>query len=164
MPLPQPPRSPHKNSSSLAPVPPRPLRSVDKRRLVARRAGLAAAAAATVVVGLAVHFLIVGDLASLVADALYTVLIYLLVGFIFPAARQYWLAVAAFAFSAMIELSQLTGIPQQLAQSFPPSRLLFGTTFSALDLVAYALGAMAVCAADVLASRRAVRARAVVDA
>ncbi|MDD0858942.1 hypothetical protein NHF46_16775 [Arthrobacter alpinus] len=45
-------------------------------------------------------------------------------------------------------------MPAQLAVSFPPSRLIFGTTFSALDLVAYAAGALAVFYADTILSAR----------
>lgn len=115
---------------------------------VRRRLALAAAAAATVALGLLVHFLVAGGFWSLVADALYTVLIYLVLALIAPAAGKVKLAVAAFAASALVELTQLTGIPHQLAQDFPPSRLILGTTFSALDLAAYAAGAAAVCCAD----------------
>ncbi|WP_054012014.1 ribosomal maturation YjgA family protein [Arthrobacter sp. ERGS1:01] len=120
-----------------------------------RRLALFIAGAAVAVLGLALHFLAAGDAASLVADALYTVLVYLLFGFVAPAARRHRVALAAFAFSAVIEIAQLTGIPAQLGQAFPPSRLLLGTTFSALDLVAYAVGAAAACAADTALSRRA---------
>jgi len=110
---------------------------------MSRRAALSAAAAATIVAGLALHFFVAGHAANLISDALYTVLVYLVLAFILPRARRHWLALTAFAISAAIELSQLTGVPAQLAVSFPPSRLIFGTTFSAPDLVAYAAGAAA---------------------
>lgn len=121
---------------------------------MSRRIALFIAATDVAIVGLLVHFLIPGDFASLVADALYTMLVYLMLALILPKAKRHWLALAAFAISAAIELAQLTGIPEQLAVSFPPSRLVFGTTFSALDLVAYALGAAAVYFADKLVSER----------
>lgn len=119
-----------------------------------RRSALAMAAAGVIVLGLAIHFLIPGETASLIADALYTVMVYLVLAVILPGAKRAWLALAAFAISAVIELAQLTGIPEQLAVSFPPSRLVFGTTFSALDLLAYAVGAAAVSWADAAISRR----------
>lgn len=104
--------------------------------------------------GLLLHFLAHGVFAGLAADALYTVLVYLVLGLIAPRAGRLWLALAAFAISGAIELAQLTGVPAQLAAAFPPSRLVLGTTFSALDLVAYAAGAAAVVAADAAISRR----------
>jgi len=120
-----------------------------------RRLTLFLAAAGVAVLGLAVHYLAPGAAASLLADALYTVLVYLLFAFVAPAAQRQRVALAAFAFSAVIEISQLSGIPAQLGQAFPPSRLLLGTTFSTLDLVAYVVGAAAACAADTALSRRA---------
>ncbi|POH58340.1 DUF2809 domain-containing protein [Arthrobacter glacialis] len=119
-----------------------------------RRLALFIAATDVAVLGLALHFLVPGDLASLITDALFTVLVYLLLALILPTAKRHWLALSAFAISAFIEIAQLTGVPAQLAESFPPSRLVFGTTFSALDLVAYAVGAGAVYYADKVLSQR----------
>ncbi|WP_449373639.1 ribosomal maturation YjgA family protein [Arthrobacter psychrolactophilus] len=116
--------------------------------LTSRRPALLLAAVLTVALGLVIHFFVPGDLASLIADALYMVLVYLVLAFILPKAGRGWIALAAFALSAAIELAQLTGVPHQLAVSFPPSRLIFGTTFSALDLLAYAVGAVAIFLAD----------------
>ncbi|MHA7305853.1 DUF2809 domain-containing protein [Arthrobacter sp. TMN-49] len=119
-----------------------------------RRLALFIAATDVAVLGLALHFLVPGDIASLITDALFTVLVYLLLALILPQAQRHWLALSAFAISAGIEIAQLTGVPAQLAQSFPPARLVFGTTFSAPDLVAYAVGAVAVYYADKVLSRR----------
>lgn len=119
-----------------------------------RRLALFIAATDVAVLGLALHFLVPGDIASLITDALFTVLVYLLLALILPTAKRHWLALSSFAVSALIEIAQLTGVPAQLAQSFPPSRLVFGTTFSALDLVAYAVGAAAVYYADKALSQR----------
>ncbi|GAA5229834.1 hypothetical protein GCM10025779_06470 [Arthrobacter cryoconiti] len=126
-----------------------------RTRTATRRIVFALAAMGTVALGLAVHFLVPGDAAGLVADALYTVLVYLFVGFLAPRIPRVWVAAVALAFSAAVELSQLSGLPAQLAQSFPPSRLVLGTTFSALDLVAYAIGAVAALAVDTAISARA---------
>ena len=46
----------------------------------------------------------------------------------------------AFALCVAIEVLQLTGAPAGLAEFFPVARLLLGTTFSAIDLVAYLVG------------------------
>jgi hypothetical protein len=128
------------------PVPPRTAR---------RRAALVISAGVIAVLGLVLHFLSLGDLAGLITDALYTVLLYLLLGVIAPRAARLNLGLASFAISAAIELLQLTGVPAQLAGAFPASRLLLGTTFSAPDLVAYAVGAAAAWAADAAISRQA---------
>lgn len=121
---------------------------------LSRRAALIVAAVGVVILGLALHYLSLGGPAGLAADALYTVLVYLVLAAIAPRTPRHWLALAAFGFSAAVEFSQLTGIPAQLAESFPPSRLVFGTTFSGWDLAAYAVGAATVWAADRATSRQ----------
>ncbi|WEO76460.1 DUF2809 domain-containing protein [Cryobacterium sp. SO2] len=107
---------------------------------VHRRTALAAAAGLIVVTGLVVHFAISGPAGDFVADALYAVLAFLVLSFVFVRARSWRVAVFAFALCVGIELFQLTGAPAGLAEVFPPARLLFGTTFSAIDLVAYLVG------------------------
>lgn len=124
---------------------------------MSRRAALFIAATDAAILGLVIHFFVPGNFASLVTDALYTMLLYLVLALILPNAQRAWLALAAFTVSAVIELAQLTGVPAQLAEGFPPSRLIFGTTFSALDLVAYAAGAALVYLADRILSERAAR-------
>lgn len=119
-----------------------------------RRTVILIAAALTVALGLGVHFLAAGDAAGLLADALYTVLAYFVLAFLFPAARHARVAAGALAFSAAVELFQLTDLPAQLAEAFPPSRLVLGTTFAVPDLAAYAVGAAAAWAADAAVSRR----------
>lgn len=125
-----------------------------------RRLALLFAATDVAVLGLVLHFFVSGDFFSLITDALFTVLLYLLLALALPAAQRSWVALAAFGISAFIEIAQLTGVPAALAASFPPSRLVFGTTFSTLDLVAYAVGAAVVLMADTALSQRAIRWRA----
>ncbi|MFC8303556.1 DUF2809 domain-containing protein [Specibacter sp. NPDC057265] len=125
---------------------------VAAQRFISRRRGLFLAAVCVAALGLAVHFLLAGGFGSLFADALYTVLAYLVLAWLFPGAARHLVAWAAFAVSALIELAQLTGLPAQLAVDFPPSRLILGTTFSAPDLLAYAAGALAIWLVDVLVS------------
>lgn len=125
-----------------------------RNRLASRRPALLISAAGVTALGLGLHFLAVGELANWITDALYTVLVYLVLALLLPGAKRHWIAASAFAASALIELAQLSNIPAQLAVTFPPSRLIFGTTFSATDLLAYAVGALAVYGADTLISRR----------
>ncbi|RZU64752.1 uncharacterized protein DUF2809 [Microterricola gilva] len=109
-----------------------------------------AAVCAVVALGLLVRFGVGGVVGDLLGGALYTILIALLV---YPllalgsVARgrlaRVWLAAAiGCLFSVAIELLQLTGAPAALSTVFPPARLVFGTSFAALDLVAYACGAL----------------------
>jgi hypothetical protein len=121
------------------------------------RIALAIASIAVIVIGLAVHTL-EGEAWAFIADALYTVLVYLILRLVFVRAPLWMLAVAAFGFSAVVEVLQLSGLPEQWGEAFPLVRLLLGASFSVVDLVAYALGALAVWLAD-RAVLRAVGAR-----
>jgi len=113
---------------------------------------LAAAAGLIVVTGLVVHFTIGGPAGDFVADALYAVLVFLVLSFVFVRSSSWRIALGAFVICAGIELLQLTGLPATLADGFPPVRLLLGTTFSAVDLVAYLVGVIG--AAVVSTTRR----------
>ncbi|MBF4635679.1 DUF2809 domain-containing protein [Agreia pratensis] len=117
-----------------------------------RRVTLVIAACAVVATGLFVHALD-GEVAAFVSDSLYTVLVYLILRMVFVRARLVWPALAAFAFSAMIEVLQLSGLPEQWGNAFPPARLVLGASFSAMDLVAYALGALVIGLADLVVLR-----------
>jgi hypothetical protein len=129
---------------------------VDVRR---RRIRLAVVAAVVVVAGLLVHRAGAGFL----ADALYTVLIYLLVALIVPRARVIVPAAIAFGFSAAVELFQLTDVPARLADVVPASALVLGTGFQGPDLGAYAVGAGAAAAADLRFGRSTPRGAPVLD-
>lgn len=110
----------------------------------------AAIAAGVVVLGLAVHFTLAGPVADLVADALYAVLMYIVVIFVVPRIRPIMAAGIAYAVCVLIELAQLTEGPAALAAAFPPARLILGTTFAPVDLVAYAVGAAVALAGDMV--------------
>lgn len=104
-----------------------------RRRLVA--AGLAVT---TVLAGLAVRFALRRGAASDVAgDALYAILIYLVVAFLAPRTRPAVAAVVAASLCVAIELFQLTGLPAAWAATFPPIALVLGTGFDARDIVVY---------------------------
>jgi len=116
-----------------------------------RRIVLALVAVATAVAGLAVHALAPltfgGDFS---ADALYAVLIYLLVALLAPRWPSWVPALVAAAWCVGVEALQLTGLPEQWGLAWPPLMLVFGTVFSWWDLLAYAVGIAAACAADSL--------------
>lgn len=101
----------------------------------------AAAAILTVAVGLLVHTYGDGWLAGYVGDALYTVMVYALVVAVRPAIGPAVAAWWAVGISWAVEFLQLTDIPAQLSAAVPLMRLVVGTTYNALDLVAYVFGA-----------------------
>jgi hypothetical protein len=113
-----------------------------------RRAALAAASAATVALGLAVHFRGGGAAADPAADALYAVLIYLLVALVRPRAHSVIVAAIALGFCVAIELFQLTGVPVMLSDITPLARLVFGTTFVPVDLLSYTAGVVVIASID----------------
>ena len=113
-----------------------------------RRAALAAASAATVALGLAVHFRGNSAAADPAADALYAVLIYLLVALLRPRTHSVLIGALALAFCAAIELFQLTGVPQMLSEITPLAHLGFGTTFVPADLLSYAAGVVVIASID----------------
>jgi hypothetical protein len=59
-----------------------------------------------------------------------------------PALSSATIASFAFAFAVAVELLQLTGVPQALVAVFPGARLVFGSSFDPIDLLAYAGGAV----------------------
>ncbi|HEY5878784.1 MAG TPA: DUF2809 domain-containing protein [Nakamurella sp.] len=118
-----------------------------------RRIGLSLAVPVVVAAGLLVHRVGAGWTA-LLADALYTVLVYLLVALALPRARPRRPAAIAFGISVAIELVQLTDLPARLAAAVPASVLVLGTGFEWGHLIAYAVGAGAAAALDGLIRSR----------
>lgn len=111
---------------------------------------------AVVALGLVVRFVVAGPVGDFLGGVLYTVLIAVLV---FPLVtalvrlrmpvspsalrNRHWIAAGvALAVSVAVELLQLSSIPAQLSHAFPPARLVLGTSFAPLDLVAYGAGAL----------------------
>ncbi|MFD6276301.1 DUF2809 domain-containing protein [Streptomyces sp. NPDC060209] len=99
------------------------------------------AALVTVAAGLGVRSAGSGDVAKYAGDALYTVLIHVLVVLLVPRVRPLTAAGAALAFSWAVELAQLTGVPADLARQSAVARLVLGSTFNAPDLLWYVVGA-----------------------
>jgi hypothetical protein len=117
-------------------------------RTRARRVTLCAAALTSVALGLTIRTLGDGAWTGPAGDALYAVLIYLLVAILVPGRPRALIAVTAASVCVLIEVFQLSGLPAELAQSWPLIRLVLGTTFGVADLVAYAGGCAVACAAD----------------
>lgn len=99
-------------------------------------------ALAVIPLGLLLRSLPLGLVADLAGGVLYAALIYLLVACLAPRWRPATVALWAMSWCFAVELLQLSGLPADLARIFPPSRLVFGTGFSALDLVAYVPGVL----------------------
>ncbi|MFJ4175894.1 DUF2809 domain-containing protein [Microbacterium sp. NPDC089696] len=120
----------------------------------ARRVRLLAVAGGVIAAGLMTHLLGRGALADLAGDALYAVMVYLLLAFVRPRASALLLGTCALALCTMIELFQLTGLPAAWAAEFWPVRLVLGAGFDPLDLVAYAVGASIATIGDLILRRR----------
>lgn len=116
--------------------------------MLGRRPGIAAVGAGVIALGLLVHFTMGGAGADFLADSLYAVLVYLIVTFVAPRFRPVTAVAVAFAVCAAIELLQLTGGPAAIGEVFPPARLVLGTTYAAVDILAYALGVTGAAACD----------------
>lgn len=102
---------------------------------------LAATAVVVLLTGLALQLLDRTVATDLAGSALYACLAGLVVAIVRPSLPAWAVASIAFGLSAAVELLQLTGLPSRLVEAVPPLRLVFGSSFDALDLVGYALGA-----------------------
>ncbi|GAB3752397.1 hypothetical protein GCM10027591_00260 [Zhihengliuella somnathii] len=91
--------------------------------------------------GLAARYMLPGGAGDLAGGALYAVLIYLLVAFAVPRVPPSRVGAVALAICAAVEFFQLTPVPRMLAEVFPPSALVLGSSFVWMDLLAYAAGA-----------------------
>ena len=120
-----------------------------------RRALLIVAALATVAAGLTVHETVDSWAGAFAGDALYAVLLFLLVAVVAPRMPSLVVGGVAFALCAAVELAQLTGVPAYLSATIPGIELVLGSTFQWSDLVAYAIGAVLAAAVDAAVRRRA---------
>ena len=95
----------------------------------------------TVAAGLGSRAFLGGLLAKVAGDALYTVLIYVLVVVVRPDVRLSRAFAIALGLSFAVELAQLTPYPAWLSSKHVILRLIFGTTFGFVDLAGYLVGA-----------------------
>ncbi|WP_157007526.1 DUF2809 domain-containing protein [Agromyces laixinhei] len=112
------------------------------------------AAVACLAIGAGLQFVPRTVVVDLLGSVLYVGLIAFLLRAVWPRLGDATSAAAAFAVAATIELLQLTGLPQRLVEVFPPARLVFGSSFDPIDLLAYAVGALLAFAAQRLLFRR----------
>lgn len=120
----------------------------------ARRRGLLVTAVLVVAAGLVTHFVGSGPVADLAGDALYAVMVYLVIAIAFPRAAVWIVGAIALVLCMLIECFQLTGLPELWAEGFWPVRLVLGLGFDVRDLAAYAVGAGAAALVDVALTRR----------
>ncbi|MGP9651723.1 ribosomal maturation YjgA family protein [Glutamicibacter sp. AOP38-B1-38] len=125
------------------------LDSLTRRRII-----LGISACALVPLGLFLRFLPWGLVADLAGGVLYAALIYVVVAFIVPTRSWHTVGAWALGWCVAVELLQLTSLPREAAALFPPSRLILGTGFAAMDLLAYIVGALTAALADRAARRR----------
>ncbi len=95
----------------------------------------------TVAAGLGSRVLFGGLAAKVAGDALYTVLIYVLVVLVRPDVRPSRAFAVALGLSFAVEFAQLTPYPAWLSSKHVILRLIFGTTFGFVDLAGYVVGA-----------------------
>ncbi|WP_311245939.1 DUF2809 domain-containing protein [Microbacterium sp. WCS2018Hpa-23] len=119
-----------------------------------RRRRLLIAAVLVIVVGLAVHLIGSGPVADFAGDALYAVMIYLVIAIVFARVASWVVGAAAVVVCTLIEVFQLTGLPGVWAHAFWPVRLVLGAGFDARDLIAYAVGAALATVCDLILRRR----------
>ncbi|SDQ75263.1 DUF2809 domain-containing protein [Microbacterium sp. cf332] len=106
-------------------------------------------AVGVVVAGLLVHGVLPDTAATDIAgDALYALLIHLLVVACAPGLRPMLVGAVAAGWCVAIELLQLSSLPGGAARIFPPAMLVLGTVFDARDLVVYIVTVAAAVAAD----------------
>lgn len=124
----------------------------------ARRWGAAALAVAVVMAGLVVHGILPDTAATDIAgDALYAVLIYVLVVAVAPRAATVVVAAVAGVWCIAVELLQLSDLPARAAAVFPPAVLVLGTVFDARDLLVYVVTIIIAGVLDAVWRRRRAR-------
>lgn len=102
----------------------------------------ALAAVACIAAGLGLQLLDRSLLLDQIGSVLYVVLVGLLVLLVRPTLPALVIAALAFAIATAIELLQLTGIPDSIGAVVPAARLVLGSAFDPIDLVAYAGGSV----------------------
>ncbi len=95
-------------------------------------------------------------------DALYAIMLYVLLGAVLANIRPSYLFFLALSFMIIIEAFQLTTIPVDFSRSsnifLNILSILLGTTFSWLDIVAYLIGLLVVLLLDVAYTKQQVNA------
>jgi Protein of unknown function (DUF2809) len=100
------------------------------------------AAVLTLVAGLGCRAVFSGWVSKYGGVALWATLVYFLVLWVRPQLAVARAALLCFSISVAVELFQLTPVPRALYEVHGAFALVFGTTFHAWDLLAYAVGAL----------------------
>lgn len=125
-----------------APPPPTPARAAGECAPSWRqRLPWSVAALATVALGLGARLVLAGSLAKVLGVTLWATLVYFLIVGVAPRITVRRAFLLCLAISWAVEVFQLTDVPMLLHARHPAFALVFGTTFSGLDLPAYAAGA-----------------------
>lgn len=121
--------------------PPTPAQAASERAPWRQRLPWAVAALVTVSLGLGARAALTGWTAKVLGVVLWATLVSFLILGVAPrlTVRRAFLLCVAISFA--VEFFQLSGVPMRLHALHPAFALVFGTTFSALDLPAYAAGA-----------------------
>lgn len=107
----------------------------------------------TIAAGLGARHALAGLWAKYLGVLLWSTCLYACLRGLAPRARVLRTGALTLALSWAVELAQLTPGPAYLSARHPLLRLIFGTTFNAGDLPAYAAGTLLGCAVTVVARR-----------
>ncbi len=118
-----------------------------------------AAGLLTLAAGLGCRAVLSGWLSKYGGVALWATLVYFLVLWVRPQLAVARTALLCLAISVAVEFFQLTPVPRALYEVHPAFALVFGTTFNAWDLPAYAAGALLGAGIHAAFQRRPARAR-----
>jgi len=99
-------------------------------------------ALACLALGLGLQLLDRSSVSDLLGSVLYVMLIGLLVLLVRPSLPNLVIAAIALGIATVVELLQLTPVSSEVVGAFPPARLVLGSSFDPLDLVAYLAGAL----------------------
>jgi len=108
---------------------------------------------ATVIAGLLLHRFASGVIGDVTGDALYALLVYLLIVLMLPRRTRSLCAALAILFCTAVEFLQLTDIPAKATALVPPAALVLGAGFDQRDLLVYAFAVVGAMLLDVLISR-----------
>lgn len=112
------------------------------------RLGVVAAGILVVIVGVFAKLIVPGLPGDLLGSACYTALLFVMAALVLPRSPGVGLAVFAFVVSTIVEVVQLTDMPDAVARVAPLSRWVLGSTFVATDLLGYAVGALVALTID----------------
>lgn len=109
-------------------------------RSIQTRLPAAGALLSVVAAGLVARYFLDGSQAKYLGVAFWAMAVYSLILVAAPSAKIMTVAICALAISWGVEFAQMTPLPAWLSSNHIVLRWIFGTTFSAWDLPAYAIG------------------------